>query len=187
MPDGAREGILKGMYRFRPAEGGDARVHLLGSGAILNEAAKAQVILADSFDVAADVWSVTSYKALYGDAHEAERWNMRHPAAERRVPYVARCLANDATPTVAATDYVKAVPDTIARWVPGRFVTLGTDGYGRSDGRDSLRDFFEVDARHIALAALAALREDGQLSADVVARAIEEMYIDADKAMPSDL
>jgi len=187
MPDGAREGILKGMYRFRPPEGGDARVHLLGSGAILNEAVKAQVILADSFDVAADVWSVTSYKALYRDAHGAERWNMRHPAAERRVPYVARCLANDAAPAVAATDYVKAVPDTIARWVPGRFITLGTDGYGRSDGRESLRDFFEVDARHIALAALAAMREEGQLSADVVARAIEEMYIDADKAMPSDL
>ncbi len=185
MPEGAREGILKGMYRFRPAEDGPARVHLLGSGAILNEAVKAQAILANRFDLSADVWSVTSYKQLYRDAHEAERWNMRHPGEDPRTPYLTRCL--DGAPAVAATDYVKAMPDTVARWVPGRFVTLGTDGYGRSDGRDSLRDFFEVDGRHIALAALHALREEGQLNDADVSRAVKEMYIDPDKPPPSQL
>ncbi len=184
MPEGAREGILKGMYRFRSAEGGEPQVRLLGSGAILNEAVKAQEILADTYDVHADVWSVTSYKALYDDAHDAERWNARHPGEEPRSPFVTEALAGDESPVVAASDYVKALPDTIARWVPGRLVTLGTDGFGRSDGRDSLRDFFEVDARHIAVAALYALSEEGAVSAEVVRSALEQMYIDPDKPAP---
>ncbi|MFO8008608.1 MAG: pyruvate dehydrogenase (acetyl-transferring), homodimeric type, partial [Candidatus Brocadiia bacterium] len=185
MPEGAREGIVKGMYRLRPAGDGQPRVHLLGSGAILNEAVKAQAILADGFGMSADVWSVTSYKELYRDAHEAERWNMRHPGEEPRTAYISQCL--DEAPAVAATDYVQAVPDTVTRWVPGRFVTLGTDGYGRSDGRDSLRDFFEVDARHIALAALHALAREGQFATEDLGRAAEQMYIDPDKPPPSKL
>ncbi len=187
MPEGSRDGILKGMYRFRAAEGtgGSLRAQLFGSGAILNEALRAQTMLADDYGVSADVWSVTSYGVLYRDGVATDRWNMLHAAEERRQPYVAQCLADAPGVLVAATDYAKALPNSISRWLPRRLVSLGTDGFGRSDSREALRDFFEVDARYIVLATLSELARDGQLGTDVVAEAMREMKIDPDKAHPA--
>jgi len=186
MPEGAREGILKGMYKFKAAENTRARrqAQLLGSGAILNETLKAQKILEEKYDVAADVWSVTSYKELYNEGHDAERWNMLHPTQAPRVPYVTSCLANTPGVIVAASDYVKALPDSIARWCPRPIVTLGTDGFGRSDSRRALRDFFEVDARFIALAALAALAAEKKVRPQVVEKAIKDLDINPNKVNP---
>ena len=186
MPEGAREGILKGMYKFKAAENTRARrqAQLLGSGAILKETLKAQKILEEKYDVAADVWSVTSYKELYNEGHDAERWNMLHPTQAPRVPYVTSCLANTPGVLVAASDYVKALPDSIARWCPRPIVTLGTDGFGRSDSRRALRDFFEVDARFIALAALAALAAEKKVRPQVVEKAIKDLDINPNKVNP---
>src|SRR6516165_10658195 len=146
MPEGVQEGILKGLYRFRATSKPDAklRAQLLGSGAILPEVIKAQEILESKYNVGADVWSVTSYGELYRDGHACERWNMLHPAKLARVPYVTQCLAKAPGVLVAASDYVKALPDSIDRWLPRRLTTLGTDGFGRSESRASLREFFEV-------------------------------------------
>ncbi|HSN54564.1 MAG TPA: pyruvate dehydrogenase (acetyl-transferring), homodimeric type [Candidatus Sulfomarinibacteraceae bacterium] len=194
MPDGAEEGILRGMYRVREApaaprksrrkgsRGRPLRAQLLASGAILNEALAAQEILAEA-GVAADVWSVTSFKALLADALEVERGNRLHPERREAEPYVAEALA-DGGVVVAASDWVKAVPQTLARWVPGRYACLGTDGFGRSDGREALRDFFEVDRRHIAAAALAELARDGLIAGRTAARHIDELGIDPDSAPP---
>ena len=186
MPEGAREGILKGMYKFKAAENTRARrqAQLLGSGAILKETLKAQKILEEKYDVAADVWSVTSYKELYNEGHDAERWNMLHPTQAPRVPYVTSCLANTPGVLVAASDYVKALPDSIARWCPRPIVTLGTDGFGRSDSRRALRDFFEVDARFIVLAALAALAAEKKVRPQVVEKAIKDLDINPNKVNP---
>jgi len=183
---GVREGILKGIYRVRASANKKAklRAQLLGSGAILNEALKAQVRL-EKFDVAADVWSVTSYKQLYRDGHDVDRWNTLHPTQEPRVPYVTSALAGATGPIVAATDYVKALPDSIARWLPGPLTSLGTDGFGRSEGRTALRDFFEVDERFITLAALAALAREKQIKPEVVQQARREMKINPEKANPA--
>ena len=187
MPDGAREGILKGMYRLRPAEpkAGQPRAHLLGSGAILKEALKARQILASQYKVAADVWSVTSYQELYRDGHATERWNRLHPGEKPRVPYVTQCLGDAEGALVAASDYVKALPDAIDRWLPRRFVSLGTDGFGRSENRATLRDFFEVDARFIALAALTELARTGALAATVVSKAVKDFGINPEKPNPA--
>src|SRR5947199_862238 len=177
MPDGAREGILKGMYRLRASSNGKSKLksklgaQILGSGAILLEAVKAQKLLEEKYDVAADVWSITSYKELYRDGHAAERWNRLHPGEKPRVPYVAACLADAPGPLVAASDYVKALPDSISRWCPRPLVSLGTDGFGRSDARCALRGFFEVDSRFIALAALSELARDKKVEATVVQKA----------------
>ncbi len=171
MPEGAEAGILRGIYRLLPRRTrrsapakaarrtakrpAGPRVHLLGSGAILNETVKAQALLAEKCGVAADVWSVTSYKELYRDAIATERWNLLHPGEAPRVPYLAEALAGtEGDLFVAASDYLRVLPLTVARWLPGPLTALGTDGFGRSDGRAQLRDFFEVDARYIALAAL---------------------------------
>ena len=187
MPEGARDGILKGMYKFRAASnpGAKLRAQLFGSGAILNEALKAQEILADKFGVAADVWSVTSYKALYTDGNETDRWNRLHPAEKQRVPYVTECLKDAPGVIVAATDYLKTLPNMISQWVPNRMACLGTDGFGRSEGRKSLREFFEVDARFIALATLNELFLNGQIEASVVEKAIKCLGIDAEKPNPA--
>jgi pyruvate dehydrogenase E1 component len=186
MPEGVREGILKGMYKFRASENKSAklRAQLFGSGAILNEALKAQEMLEVKYGVAADVWSVTSYKELYRDGHAIERWNMLHPTESPKVPYVTACLADAPGVFVAASDYVKALPDSISRWFPRPLVSLGTDGFGRSDSRKALRDFFEVDARFITLATLAALARAGIIKLDVVQQAIKDMEISPDKADP---
>lgn len=183
---GVREGIIKGMYRFKPAriKGSKARAHLLGSGAILNEVIKAQQILANDFGVAADVWSVTSYKELYQDAVECERWNLLNPKKPARIPYLRSLLAREKGVFVAASDYMKALPATVAQWFPGPLHCLGTDGFGRSDSRERLRDFFEVDARYIVLAALKQLEATAAVPADTVARAIIDLNIDPDKLNP---
>jgi pyruvate dehydrogenase E1 component len=183
---GVREGIIKGMYRFKPAriKGSKVRAHLLGSGAILNEVIKAQEILANDYGVAADVWSVTSYKELYQDAVECERWNLLNPKKPARVPYLRSLLAREKGVFVAASDYMKALPATVAQWFPGPLHCLGTDGFGRSDSRERLRDFFEVDARYIVLAALKQLEATAAVPADTVARAIIDLNIDPDKLNP---
>ncbi|OQA25834.1 MAG: Pyruvate dehydrogenase E1 component [Verrucomicrobia bacterium ADurb.Bin345] len=184
MPKGAEEGILRGMYKFKAATGGRHKAQLLGSGAILNEVVKAQQLLAEKYDVAADVWSVTSYKELHRDALEAERWNILHPGQPPRVPYVSQQLANAEGPIVAASDYVKALPDSICRWMPRKLIALGTDGFGRSDGRDALREFFEVDHRFVTLATLSYLAQLGAIQTEVVAKAMKDMDISPDKANP---
>jgi pyruvate dehydrogenase E1 component len=186
MPKGVKEGILKGMYRYKASEHQSAklRAQLFGSGAILNEVLKAQEILWDQFQVAADVWSATSYKALRRDALSAERWNMLHPTKKPRVPYVKQCLADAPGVCVAASDYLKAVPDSVARWFPKAFYSLGTDGFGRSDSRLALRDFFEVDAKFVTLATLYALAQEKQIKSSVVQRAIKDLDIDPEKVEP---
>jgi len=186
MPEGAEEGILKGIYRCRASglEGEPARAQLLGSGSALNQVLEAARILEERYGVAADVWSVTSYKALHRDALEAERWNLLHPGEEPRSPWVTRALPSDPGVIVATSDYVKALPESIARWLPGRLVTLGTDGFGRSDTREALRDFFEVDARYIALAAMCGLAREGGIGWEVPRRALEELEIDPGKPNP---
>jgi pyruvate dehydrogenase E1 component len=183
---GVQEGILKGLYRFKASESRKTklRAQLLGSGSILNEALKAQALLEERYGVTADVWSVTSYKELYRDGHDAERWNMLHPAAEPRVPYVSSCLADAPGVLVAASDYVKAMPDSVARWCPRPLVSLGTDGFGRSEGRAALRNFFEVDSRFIAVATLGALAREGKVQPKVVEQAIHDLEIDPEKANP---
>ncbi len=186
MPGDVRAGILKGMYRFRAAQNKESqlRAQLFGSGAILNEALKAQEILAEKYGVAADVWSVTSYKALYTDGIETDRWNRLHPAEKARVPYVTQLLQDAPGVLVAATDYLKTLPNMISQWVPRRMASLGTDGFGRSEGRAALRDFFEVDARFITLATLHELFLDGKIEKCVVSKAIADLGINPEKVNP---
>jgi pyruvate dehydrogenase E1 component len=193
MPDGVAEGVVRGMYKFLPAPelpkssktSGGARVHLLGSGAILREALRAQGILAERFGVAADVWSVTSYKELRREALEAERWNMLHPTAEPRRSYLEKTLAAEQGVFVAASDYLKSLPDLISPWVPGGLTRLGTDGFGRSETRPALRRFFEVDAECITVAALHRLARLGQVKPAQVGEAIRVLGIDPEKASPA--
>ncbi len=178
MPEGAERGILEGLYPLSRPEG--ARVRLLGSGSILREVRRAEALLAERFGVAAEVWSATSYTELRREALRAERWNRLHPEAEPRAPRVAQILGERPLPTVAASDWMKALPDQIARWVPGGLLPLGTDGFGRSDTREALRRHFEVDAESIAVAALYALGERA-----AAARAIREFGIDPEKIDPA--
>jgi pyruvate dehydrogenase E1 component len=186
MHEGATEGILKGMYRYKPSAKSDAvvKVHLLGSGAIINETAKAQQMLESDYNVSADVWSVTSYKELYLDCIGTERWNMLHPTQEPRTCYVQNCFENHKAVFVAATDYLKTLPCSIAKWLPGKLMPLGTDGYGRSDSRAALRDYFEVDARFITLAALKALADDGKIDRTIPEKAVKDLDIDPEKIDP---
>ena len=188
MPPGPeiRDGILKGMYKYRASENKKSklRAQIFGSGAILREVLKAQEILNEKYGVAADVWSVTSYKALYYDGINTERWNLLHPTEKPRTPYVAQCLSDAPGVLVAATDYLKALPNMVSKWLPRRLAALGTDGFGRSDGREALRNFFEVDSRFIVLATLYELMQDGKIESAVVEKAIQDMGIDAEKANP---
>ncbi|MCC6618440.1 MAG: pyruvate dehydrogenase (acetyl-transferring), homodimeric type [Chloroflexi bacterium] len=183
-PDGVEEGIIRGLYRFRQASGGTRRVQLLASGPILQQALVAQALLAERFDVAADVWSATSFQQLRNDALDAERWNRLHPDAEQRIPYVSQCLAPSEGPIVAATDYLKTLPDLIAPWVTRSYTVLGTDGFGRSDTRDALREHFEVNAAHIAYAALHGLCREGKATPDELKSAIGELAIEPDRLNP---
>jgi pyruvate dehydrogenase E1 component len=187
MPEGAREGILKGMYRFKAASLTDAkaRAQLFGSGAILPEVIKAQEILESKYNVSADVWSVTSYTELYREGHACERWNMLHPAEPPRMPYVAQCLKDAPGVLVAASDYVKAMPDAIDRWLPRPIVALGTDGFGRSETRAALREFFEVDYRYVIVATLGALARDGKIDPSLVEQAIKAHNINPEKLNPA--
>jgi pyruvate dehydrogenase E1 component len=186
MPAGVKDGILKGMYRYRASANKKTklRAQLFGSGSILNEALRAQEILEEKYGVAADVWSVTSYKALYTDGNEAERLNRLHPAEKPRVPYVSQCLADAPGVLVAASDYLKTLPNMVSKWMPRRLAGLGTDGFGRSEGRASLRDFFEVDARFITIAALHELLTEGKIERSVLDKAIKDLGINPDKPNP---
>ena len=188
MPKGkdVREGIVRGMYRFRPTslKKTRAKAHLLGSGAILNEALKAQELLEKKFKIAADVWSVTSYKELYTDAIECERWNLLNSGKKARVPYLEQLLSKEQGVFVAASDYMKVLPASVSKWFPGPLHCLGTDGFGRSDGRDELRDFFEVDYRYIAIAALKQLAAAGEIEPGVVTKAIKDLDINSGKLNP---
>ncbi|MCB1008383.1 MAG: pyruvate dehydrogenase (acetyl-transferring), homodimeric type, partial [Acidobacteria bacterium] len=186
MPEGSREGILQGLYRLPgvEAEAGRPRVQLLGSGPLLRSALAARELLAERYGVAADVWSATSYKELRREALECERWSRLHPGEPRRAPYVERVLGEAPGPVVAVSDFMKLVPEQIARWVPQGLTTLGTDGYGRSESRRSLRRFFEVDAAHVALAALEALARRGDIDREVAARAVGELEIDPEASDP---
>jgi pyruvate dehydrogenase E1 component len=186
MPEGAREGILRGMYRLQPSANPKAklRAQLLGSGAILNEVLAAQKLL-EKYDVAADVWSVTSYQELYRDGHACDRHNMLNPGGAPRVPHVTALMKDAPGVIVAASDYLKVLPDSIDRWLPRRVRSLGTDGFGRSEDRARLREFFEVNARFVALATLAELAQDGQIDRQVVAQAMKDLDINPDKLNPA--
>ena len=189
MPEGkdVRDGILKGLYRFKTSGKKDAklRAQLFGSGTIMYETLKAQQILEEKYGVAADVWSVTSYKELYRDGNDCERWNMLHPGEAPRVPFVTQSLEGAPGVFVAASDYMKVLPESIAQWVPRPLVALGTDGFGRSENRASLRDFFEVDAKHIVLATLNALVRDKQIERKVLHTAIKDLGINPEKPNPA--
>ena len=185
MPEGSEEGIIRGLYLLRKGGEGRHRVQLFGSGSMLPSVVKAQQILADQFDVAADVWSATSYQQLRDEALSADRWNRLHPEESRKRPYVTQVLDRVEGPIIAATDYVKMVPDLIRPWVNQKYVVLGTDGYGRSDTREALRRFFEVDAESIVVAALFALCEEGKITAQEVTHAIQRLGIDPNKPDPA--
>jgi pyruvate dehydrogenase E1 component len=182
MPEGVRDGILKGLYKFKPGiEGKKLKAHILGSGPIMQSALRAQEILASDYNVSAEVWSATSYKLLRNDALEADRWNRLHPAQKPKKCYVQTQLENEKGVFVAVSDNMKLVPDQIAPWVPGGLTTLGTDGFGRSESRERLRRFFEVDAESTVIATLHALAQKGQIKAEVVAEAIKKLGVDPEK------
>src|SRR4051812_9750895 len=191
LPEGAREGILKGMYKLIDAGAGSAgadkkspRVQLLGSGTILREVIAAGELLKQDWGVAADVWSCPSFNELKRDGMAAERWNLLHPTEKPRASHVEKCLAGTKGPVIASTDYVRAFADQIREYVPRRYKVLGTDGFGRSDSRDNLRRFFEVNRYYVAIAALKALADDGEVPAAKVAEALKKYGIDADKPAP---
>jgi pyruvate dehydrogenase E1 component len=185
MPGGVEEGIVKGLYLFRPApEKLKCHVQLFGSGSIMQCVLKAQELLAERFRISSDVWSATSYQQLRDEALGADRWNRLHPESNPRTPYVRRMMEDVPGPIIAATDFVKTVPDLIRPWVAQRYVTLGTDGFGRSDTREALRRYFEVDAESIAIAAMHALSQDGLLPAREVSKAIRDLGVDPDKLDP---
>ncbi len=186
-PDGVEEGILRGIYRLHAAPdlpAGAPQVRLVGSGSILAQVVAARDLLSERFGVAAEVYSAPSFQLLRRDALEAERWSRLHPGEAARVPYVTRVLGADGGPVIAATDWLKAIPDQVARWIPAPFVPLGTDGYGRSDTREALRAFFEVDAPSIAYAAVRALEDARTVPAGSAAKALADLGIDPEKEDP---
>ena len=185
MPPGVEQSVIKGLYKFKTGpDGKKHKAQILGSGSIIQSALKAQVILAERYDVSADVWSATSYKNLRNEALLAERWNILHPTEQAKKPYVTQILENEKGPFIAVSDYMKIVPDQIDKWVPGGLTTLGTDGFGRSDTRSRLRRFFEVDAECTVLATLHALAKRGEIAKTVVAQAIKDLNVDPEKQFP---
>jgi pyruvate dehydrogenase E1 component len=186
MPEGAAEGIVRGLYRFKEGPNGQKlhRAHILGAGPMVQQALRAQQLLAEEHDVSADVWSATSFQQLRVDAVQAERWNRLHPGDERREAYVTRALADADGAVVAVTDSMRSVPDQIARWIRQPYLSLGTDGFGRSDTREALRRFFEVDSEHIVVAVLAVLSEMGEVKPEAVADAIKRHEIDPERPSP---
>jgi pyruvate dehydrogenase E1 component len=185
MPPGVETGILSGLYRFKAGpEGRKHKAHIFASGTIIRSAMQAQETLADRYDVSADVWSATNYKLLRNDALRCQRWNMLHPAEPPKKPHVESVLEKEKGVFVAVSDFMKIVPDQIAPWVPGGLTTLGTDGFGRSDTREKLRRFFEVDTECVVIATLFALAQKGQLVRKIVAQAIKDLGVDPEKAFP---
>jgi pyruvate dehydrogenase E1 component len=187
MPEGSREGILRGIYKFKSAPGGKATMQLFGSGPILNEVLKAQTILAEKYGVQADVWSVTSYSELRREGLKTERWNRLHPAEKAKRPYILEALGDAKGPIVAASDYMKVVPDQLSPWLTPRLVSLGTDGFGRSDNREHLRSFFEVNAASIVGAALSRLARDGAFDAKRAQQALADLELNIEAADPATL
>lgn len=190
MPKGAEKGILKGLYQLSKSKkdnGKNPTVQLMGSGTILNECVAAAQILESEYGIAANVWSATSMNELRREGLEVQRWNMLHPSDKPRVSYVEQCLQDQNGPVVAATDYMKVYADQIREFVPTRYMVLGTDGFGRSDDRQQLRNHFEVNHQHIVVAALSSLFEDGSIEAEVVNKAIKQFNIDPNKPSPDTL
>jgi pyruvate dehydrogenase E1 component len=185
-PDRVAEGIVQGLYRWEAAEGDHESVPaIIFSGTANLAAREAAAELAEHYGIACDLWSATSYKHLREEALAVDRWNLLHPGEEPRVPWVTKTLAEVSGPVVAVTDYMKMVPDQVARWVPQRFVTLGTDGFGRSDSRTALRRFFEIDTGSVVVATLSALASEGQIRQEAVTDALERYDIDPDRADPA--
>jgi pyruvate dehydrogenase E1 component len=185
MPEGCRDGILKGLYKFKAGVSGKKhKAHIFGSGPIIHSALKAQEILAKDYDVSADVWSATSYKLLRNDALEVERWNRFHPTENPKKSYLETTLAREKGVFVAVSDNMKLVADQIAPWVPGGLTTLGTDGFGRSESREQLRRFFEVDAESTVIATLHALARKGEIKPEVVSKAMKALNVDPEKSHP---
>lgn len=185
MPEGAQEGIVRGIYKLKPAPKGKATVQLFGSGTILNEVLKAQDILADKYGVQADVWSVTSYNELRREALAVERWNRLHPTQPEKKPYILTALNGSKGPIIAASDYMKSMPDMLAPWLLNRLVSLGTDGFGRSDNREHLRSHFEVNAESVVAATLSRLARDGKFEAAKAQKALADLGIDTEKGDPA--
>jgi len=185
MPQGVEQGIIQGMYRLKhDSAEHELRVQLLGAGTILREVEAAAAMLSSDYKVAADVWSLTSVNELQREGKAALRWNMLHPEEEPRLPYVTQQLQGEAGPFIAATDYMKSYTDQIREFVPGRFTVLGTDGFGRSDTRDKLREFFEVSRDYIVVAALKTLADEGRIEASRVTEAMRTLGISPDKTDP---
>jgi pyruvate dehydrogenase E1 component len=182
--DHVRDGILKGLYKYRASDKGPAVAQLFGSGSILNEALRAQQILAERYQIAADVWSVTSYNELRREGLEVERWNRLHPAEAPRTPYILKALEGSPGPIIASSDYMKAVPDQLSPWLASRLHSLGTDGFGRSENRQNLRRFFETSAEAIVQATLATLAREGRIDAKLAQTAVSELGFDPDGADP---
>jgi pyruvate dehydrogenase E1 component len=187
MPEGAAEGILKGIYKFKAAEPSKAKnkVQLFGSGPMLPEAVKAQAILAEKYGVAADVWSVTSYNELRREALRVERWNRLHPGEDAKKPYIQQVMEGAEGPIIASSDYMKLVPDQLSPWLQGRLVSLGTDGFGRSENREYLRKHFEINAASIVAATLSRLARDGKFDVKKAVKAITELGVDPEKVDPA--
>jgi len=185
MPEGSADGILKGLYKFKAgSEGKKLKAHILGSGAIMQSALKAQEILAEKYGVSADVWSATSYKLLRSDAIRVQRWNMLHPTLPAKKNYVESLLAKESGVFVAVSDNIRTVPDQIAPWVPGGLFTLGTDGFGRSDTRGRLRRFFGVDVESTVIGTLYVLAEKNLIDRKVVDQAIKDLGVDPEMMLP---
>jgi pyruvate dehydrogenase E1 component len=185
MPEGSAEGILKGMYSFSKSKAKGPKVQLMGSGVILREVIFAAELLEKDWGVSADIWSVTSFTELRREGIDVERWNLLNPDQKQKQSYVSQMLAKAEGPVIASTDYMRSFADQIRNFVPQRFVTLGTDGYGRSDSREALRDFFEVDRYHVVLAALKALADDGKIPVSKAAEAIKKYKINVNRPNPS--
>jgi pyruvate dehydrogenase E1 component len=190
MPKDSAEGILKGMYRFSKSklkgkEAKDMQVQLMGSGVILREVIAAAEMLESEWGIATDVWSAPSFTELRREGLDCERWNMLNPEKPQRISYVAQCFKDASGPVIASTDYMKSFAEQIQRFVPNKFVALGTDGYGRSDSREALRDFFEVDRHYVVVAALKALSDEGKLPAAKVAEAVKKYKLDSNKPNPT--
>src|SRR5438876_5228431 len=185
MPEGVEEGVLRGLYKFKPGQAGKKhKAHIFGSGPIIRSALEAQEILAERYDVSADVWSATNYKQLRTDGLRAKRWNMLHPTEPPKKSHAESVLEKEKGVFVAVSDFMKIVPEQIAPWVPGGLMTLGTDGFGRSDTRERLRRFFEVDAECTAVATLYALAKTGHIPRETVAKAIKDLNLDPEKGFP---
>jgi len=183
MPAGTEDGIIKGIYPLKEVGKGDKQVQLLGCGTILREVEKAAEMLSDDWGVKSSIWSVTSFNELTREAQAADRVN-RFSTDKPQVPYITQCLADAKGPVIATTDYMRNYAEQVRKYVPGRYEVLGTDGFGRSDSREALRDFFEVDANYVTVAALKALVDEGEMDGSVVAQAIEKYGINTDKPNP---